>query len=485
MSILSGLKPQPLWNHFEKLCGIPHPSKHEQLIGKFLADWGRSLGLETILDETGNVIIRKPATKGMEDRPWVCLQAHMDMVPQKNADVAHDFLKDPIKPRVDGNFVRATGTTLGADNGIGVAAAMAVLDSKDLAHGPIEVLITVDEEAGMTGAKGLKPGILKSKMMLNLDSESDEELCVGCAGGMDTSVKVAAPEEDLPAGLTAFSVRLSGLRGGHSGIDIHLGRGNSNILLTRLLWEASEEFGIRLCSFAGGDLRNVIPRESKAVVAVASGKAKRFARIMEELGKVLAAEFSTADPDMKVEVAPVDVPAKGLSRGLSRKLLSALFSAPNAVSYMSADMPGLTETSSNLAAVRIGGGEMTIISLQRSAVDTRKFELGHRLKAHFELIGAEVTNTDGYSGWKPNPKSPLLKLMVDVYKPIFGKEPKVAATHGGLECGILMGKYPGLDAISMGANLHFPHSPDEHVEIDSVGKFWNYLVQILKQIPKA
>ena len=485
MPILAALKPQPFWSHFEKLCSIPHPSKHEELIGRYLADFGRSLKLETILDDVGNVVIRKPASKGMEDRAWVCLQAHMDMVPQKDAGVRHDFLKDPIRPRVDGNFVRATGTTLGADNGTGVAAILAVLESKDLAHGPLEALITVNEEAGMTGAKGLKPGVLRSKMLLNLDSESDEELCVGCAGAMDTSVRLEAPEKDLPAGFAAFRVRLHGLRGGHSGIDIHLGRGNSNVLLARLLWEAAQEMDLRVASFEGGDLRNVIPRESRAVVAVASGKVRRFTRLIEALGGILRAEFSTTDPDVAVEVSPVEAPGKALGRGDGRRLLGAVFSAPNAVSYMSADMPGLTETSSNLAAVKLGGGEMTVVSLQRSAVDTRKHEVARRLKAHFELAGGEVECVDGYSGWKPDPKSPLLKLMVDVYRPVFGKDPKVNATHGGLECGILMGKYPQLDAVSIGANLHHPHSPDEHVEIDSVGRFWDYLVEVLKRVPKA
>ncbi|MFA6003753.1 MAG: aminoacyl-histidine dipeptidase [Elusimicrobiota bacterium] len=486
MSVLGQLKPAALWRHFEKLCEIPHPSKHEEKIGKYLADFGRSIGVETIQDEVGNVILRKPATAGMADRPWVCLQAHMDMVPQKNADVQHDFLKDPIRPKVDGKVVRACGTTLGADNGIGVAAIMAVFEAKDIVHGPLEALITVDEEAGMTGAKGLKPGLLRSSIMINVDSENEDELCVGCAGGMDTSVRAVAPEEALPAGFAGFAVRVHGLRGGHSGIDIHLGRGNSNILLARLLWEAAGNMDLRLASFEGGDLRNVIPRDTRAVVAVPAKDADRFKKHVGDMAATFKAEFSSADPDISVEVSPLPAPpAKAVRAGDGKRLLAAIFSAPNGVSYMCADMPGLTETSSNLAAVRIGGGAMSILSLQRSAQDSRKYELGSQLKAHFELAGLEVSSGNGYSGWKPNPKSPMVKHLAAVYRRVYGGDPKISATHGGLECGILLGSYPGMDAISIGANLHFPHSPDEHVEIDSVGRAWDYLLEVLKTIPKA
>lgn len=483
MSTLGHLKPAALWRHFEELCAIPHPSRHEERIGRHLAAFGRSLGLETLTDGVGNVVIRKPASRGREDRPCVCLQAHLDMVPQKDGGAAHDFLKDPIRPRIDGDVVRASGTTLGADNGIGVAAIMAALEDKELAHGPLEALLTVNEEAGMTGAKGLKPGLLRSTVLINLDGESDSELCVGCAGAMDTSVRADAPEEPLPSGFAGFDVRLHGLRGGHSGVDIHLGRGNANILLARVLWEAGQAMDLRLAAFEGGDLRNVIPREARAVVAVPAGEAELFRRHVSGMAKTLQAEFSTADPGVALEARPAGSPAKAVVAARGLRLLAAVFAAPNGVSYMSADVAGLTETSSNLAAVKIGGGSMTAVSLQRSAGESRKFELGRRLKAHFELAGCVVVNANGYSGWKPDPRSALVKLMAEVYRGMFGRDPVVNATHGGLECGIIMGAYPGMDAVSIGANLHHPHSPDEHVEIPSVGRLWDYLLELLNRFP--
>jgi dipeptidase D len=483
--VLAGLQPEPLWRYFEELCTIPPPSKHEAAIGRYLADTGRRLGLATTVDALGNVIIAKPATAGMEDRAAVCLQSHMDMVPQKNPEVAHDFLRDPICPRIDGALVRATGTTLGADNGIGLAASLAVLESKQLAHGPIEVLVTVDEEAGMSGAKGLAAGLLRSRTMLNLDGESETELCIGCAGGLDTLATLPAPEEPVPAGHVAFLLEVAALRGGHSGIDIHLGRGNAVQLIARLIWQVMREHEVRLASIAGGDLRNVIPRSAQAVLILPAVQAEPLAEKIATGGATIRAEFAATDPDIRISAGATELPSTVIAAEPARKLIEALFACPNAVVFMSPDVPGMAETSSNLAAVKTEGGVATITTLQRSAVDSRKIEIADRVAAIFTLAGGEASHAHGYSGWRPNAASPLLALMKATYVRTFNREPEIVASHGGLECGIIMGAYPGLDTISFGPTIRFPHSPDEHVDIASVACFWRYLTAVLEAMPRG
>lgn len=478
------LHPRSLWSHFERICQIPHPSKHEERIRAYLVEFGKSHELETVVDRVGNVILRKPATRGLENRAVVCLQGHMDMVPQKNEDTAHDFLVDPIRPRIDGEVVRATGTTLGADNGIGVAAILAVLEAEDLAHGPLEALITVDEEAGMTGAKGLEGGLLRAEYLLNLDSEDEEEICVGCAGGLDTNITVPAPREELPAGFVAFELKISGLRGGHSGVDIALGRGNSNVLMARILFEAFQAHELRVVSIEGGSLRNVIPRETRATIAVPGAQADAVKELVEAEAAAIRREFSETDPDIRFELRSIATPKDAVRAHEGRQIVRALFACPNGPSYMTPGMPNLAETSTNLAAIRTGPDAITVTTLQRSSQDTRKAEVAHRVRAIFELAGGKAEHGNPYSGWNPNLKSPLLARMAALHEQKFGRKPVITATHGGLECGIIMGNYPWLDAVSIGPTMKFPHSPDEHVYIASVGRFWDYLVELLAAIPE-
>ena len=478
------LHPRSLWGHFEQICQIPHPSKHEEKLRDYLVAFGRRHELETVVDGVGNVILRKPATTGMARRAVVCLQGHMDMVPQKNEETVHDFLVDPIRPRIDGEVVRATGTTLGADNGIGVAAILAVLEAKDLAHGPLEALITVDEEAGMTGAKGLEGGLLRAEYLLNLDSEDEEEICVGCAGGIDTTVTVPAPREALPAGFAAFELKLSGLRGGHSGVDIALGRGNSNVLVARMLFEAFGAHDVRVVAIEGGNLRNVIPRETRATLAVPAARAADVKALLEGAAAAIRKEFAEADPDIRFELRPVEPPKDAIRAHEGRQLVRALFACPNGPAFMTPGMPNLAETSTNLASIRTGPDAVTITTLQRSSQETRKLELAHRVRATFELAGGRAEHGGAYSGWNPNLKSPLLQRMAALHEKRFGRKPVITATHGGLECGIIMGNYPDLDAVSIGPTMKFPHSPDEHVYIASVGRFWDYLVELLGEIPE-
>jgi dipeptidase D len=482
--ILEGLKPQPLWKYFEEICNIPHPSKKETRIIQFAKEFGQKLGLETIVDEVDNVIIRKPATPGMENRMGVILQGHLDMVPQKNSDVAHDFEKDPIKPRIEGEWVKATGTTLGADNGIGVSAAMAVLESKNIAHGPLEVLMTIDEETGMTGAFGLKPGLLKGDILMNLDSEDEGELYIGCAGGTNGNFKFKYKEEDVPTSMTALKLSVTGLKGGHSGVDIALGRGNSNKIIFRLLKQARCKFGLRIASIDGGSLRNAIPRESFAVVVVPKDKLNEITQFAKDFQTIVRKELSAVDPDVTIALTPTDAPAKIMDEKTEKNLINAIYACPNYVIRMSNEMPGLVETSSNLAIVKSANGEVNIQCLLRSSVDSAKDDLELMMKSVFQLALADEIVFDGkYPGWKPNPASPILKAAGEIYNKKFGKIPDIKAIHAGLECGLLGGVYPNLDMISFGPTIRYPHSPDEQVNIKSVEKFWDFLVETLKHIP--
>jgi dipeptidase D len=482
---ISKLSPVEIWENFYELTRIPRPSHHEEQVRKFIADFGKGLGLETIQDEAGNVIIRKPATAGMEKRKGVILQGHLDMVPQKNSDKDHDFAKDPIETIIDGEWVRANGTTLGSDNGIGVAAAMAVLASKDLVHGPIEGLFTATEETGMDGANNLKSGILKGEILINMDSEDEGELYVGCAGGEDAIVQFKFTEVPVPADSISFRLNVTGLKGGHSGLDIPLGRGNANKIFFRLLKETHKTCGVRLASINGGNLRNAIPREAFGVVTVPYEKADKLVGQIAGLTTIIKRELSATEPTLKIELSKIEMPATLIDEKTQINLTHAIVACPNGVIRMSDSMPGLVETSTNLAIVKSDNTTkiVEVSCLMRSSVDTARAELGSRMDSVFMLAGANIKFKGGYPGWKPNMDSPILKTMQQVYNSKFGRIPEIKAIHAGLECGILGGTYPNWDMISFGPTIRFPHSPDEKVNIESVSKFWDFLVETLKNIP--
>ncbi len=484
MIAIKSLYPHSLWENFFSLTQIPRPSKKEDRASAFAQKYGKDLGLETIVDEVGNVIIRKPATPGMEKKRGVVLQAHLDMVPQKNSDKVHDFEKDPIRAYVEGEWVTAEGTTLGADNGIGVSAALAILADKSLKHGPLEVLLTIDEETGMTGAFGLKPGLLRGEILLNLDSEDEGELYIGCAGGMNTSASLAYKQTEVPSGMKAFEVALKGLKGGHSGLDINLGRGNANKVMFRFLWHASREFGMRLASVEGGSLRNAIPREAFATVVVPEGKADEFLKSAVEYEKIFKHELSGTEPDLSFGALPADMPATLIDQESQERLIKMVYGIPNGVIRMSTEVPGIVETSNNLAIVKTENGEARVFCLIRSSVDSAKFDTGNMAEAVMSLAGAKVVHDGIYPGWKPDMKSPILNTMKNVYKNKYGSEPEIKVIHAGLECGIIGDAYPGMDLISFGPTIRFPHSPDEKVNIESVGKFWDYLIETLANIPE-
>jgi dipeptidase D len=480
---ISELDPKVLWKHFYSLTQIPRPSKKEEKIIAFMKKFGEDLGLETIVDEVGNVIIKKPATHGMENRKTVVLQGHLDIVPQKNSDKTFDFETDPIEPFIDDGWVTADGTTLGADNGMGVAAAMAILESDDLQHGPVEALFTIDEETGMTGAFGLKAGILDGDILINMDSEDEGELYVGCAGGTNGNMKITFKEENVPDGHKAFKLELSGLKGGHSGIDIPLEKGNSNKLLNRYMWHAAKKHGLRIGEIDGGSLRNAIPRESFAIVTVPAAGEKEFLECVKEYDKIFKNEFSSIDPDIKLEAKPAGMPKSVMDKVSQEILLNTIYACPNGVVRMSTDMEGLVETSTNLAIIKSEGNEVKIQCLMRSSVDSAKEDLKNMFTSVFEPAGVEIVFDGEYQGWKPNMDSVILRIMQDVYNKKFGKVPEIKAIHAGLECGILGGVYPNLDMISFGPTIRFPHSPDEKVNIETVAKFWEFLLETLKAIP--
>lgn len=483
MNTIKSLKPELVWKNFHALTQIPRPSKKEEKAAAFAKAFGEKLGLETMVDEAGNVIIRKPAFPGMEDRMGVVLQGHLDMVPQKNADKKHDFEKDPIETVIDGEWVKANGTTLGADNGIGVASAMAVLEDKSMKHGPLEVLFTIDEETGMTGAFELKPGILKGDILLNLDSEDEGELYIGCAGGMNTTGSMKYKEEDVPAGMKGFKVSVTGLKGGHSGLDINLGRGNANKIMNRFLW-ASRNLGLRISSLEGGSLRNAIPRESFALVAVPEKNVDAFNKLVKEFHNIFSHEFATPDPGLKFTAEPAVLPKKVMEQDAHDRFIRVVYGTPNAVMRMSPDIAGNVETSTNLAIVKAENGEVKIQCLLRSSVDSAKLSLGNMTQSVMELGGMKVVHDGIYPGWKPNVNSVILNTMKDVYQKNFGKTPEVKVIHAGLECGIIGAAYPEMELMSFGPTIRFPHSPDEKVNIATVAKFFDFLTATLAAIPK-
>ncbi|NLJ06923.1 MAG: aminoacyl-histidine dipeptidase [Sphingobacteriales bacterium] len=477
------LEPKNLWKHFYSLTQIPRPSGQEAECIAFIKKFGDDLGLETEVDETGNLVIRKPATPGMENRKGIILQGHVDMVPQKNSDKEHDFSKDPIDAWIDGEWVKAKGTTLGADNGIGVASAMAVLEAKNIEHGPIEALFTIDEETGMTGAFGLKPGFFKGDILLNLDSEDEGELYIGCAGGINGSFTFSFQKESVPKSYQAYRIDVKGLKGGHSGLDINLGRGNSNKILFRFLYHAAGRHGLRISSFEGGNLRNAIPREAWAIVVVPDDKKEKFMTCFEKNVQKIKNELSFTEPDFIMTCSPAGIPEYVMDEKSQKAVINAIYACPNGVIRMSDAMPGLVETSTNLAIAKTENDKVMVKCLLRSSVDSAKDDLAGMMEALFDLAGAVCEFDGAYPGWKPNPNSPILKTMKEVYNSKFGKVPEVKAIHAGLECGLIGGVYPNLDMISFGPTMRHPHSPDEKVNIATVQKFWDFLVETLKNAP--
>ncbi|MBR6269630.1 MAG: aminoacyl-histidine dipeptidase [Bacteroidales bacterium] len=481
------LNPQRVWKNFYALTQIPRPSKHEEKVAAYLVKFGKDLGLESFQDEIGNVIIRKPATKGMEKRKGIILQAHMDMVPQKNNDKVHDFVKDPIETRVvkkdDGLWLYANGTTLGADDGLGVAAAMAVLEAKDLVHGPIEALFTTDEETGMTGAHALKAGVLKGDILINLDSETEGELYVGCAGGLDCNAVFNYKEEDMPKSYKPFAVNVKGLRGGHSGMEINEGRGNANKILARTLIPMLRDMDCKLVCIEGGNMRNAIPREACAVIAVPKDAVEDVQKVVEETAATVLKEYKNIDPGVTVTIEPAKA-KKVMAGRVGLKLVKALLACPNGVDRMSLEMDNLVESSNNLAIVKSEKGKIYVHALMRAATDSIKYAQSEGFRAAFELAGAKVSFKGGYSGWAPNMKSPILKTMIAKYEELYKVKPAVMAIHAGLECGILGATYPKWDMISCGPTLKSPHSPDERCFIPSVEKWWNFIVAVLADAPK-
>lgn len=477
------LSPKELWNHFADLNAVPRPSKKEQRVIQFMKSFGENLKLKTYSDEVGNVIIKKPATKGMENKVTIVLQSHLDMVHQKNGDTVFDFDKQGIDMFVEGDWVKAKGTTLGADNGIGVAAIMSLLATNDIPHPAIEALFTIDEETGMTGALSLKGGLLDGKIMLNLDTEEDNELTIGCAGGIDVTANGTYTEEPSK-GTSAFRITVKGLTGGHSGVDIQKGRANANKLMNRILLALSNTNKINISSIDGGSLRNAIPRESVAEIFVADNQIENIKKSVAEFNNIYKNEYSYTDPNLMVTMESIVTSGKVLNEGFQNKLLRCVYSCPNGIYRMSPDIPGLVQSSNNIARIQVKEGVYTIQCLTRSSVNSEKADLAQAITSTFELMESKVTYGGSYPGWEPKPHSPIVKLMSELYQELYKAPANVDAIHAGLECGILGTNYPDIQMISFGPNIYGAHSPDEKVQISSVQKFWGYLLETLKRIPE-
>ncbi len=481
---IRNLEPKALWNKFADLNAVPRPSKKEERVIEFMKQFGESLNLDTKVDKIGNVIIKKPASKGMEDRKGIVLQGHLDMVHQKNNDTDFDFDTQGIEMYVDGDWVRAKGTTLGADNGLGVATIMAILQSTDIEHPAIEALFTIDEETGMTGAINLEGGMLEGEILLNLDTEEDDEIDIGCAGGIDVTATRPYDEEDVPEGSSGYKITVKGLNGGHSGMDIHKGLGNANKIMNRLMFDSFMNFGLQIAKLNGGSLRNAIPRESVAEVIIATMYEDAFQLEIQEVIEDIKEEFKTTEPKLTIEIEKSDLPEKVMDLGVQEGIIRAIYAAQNGVYRMSADMDDLVETSNNIAKVQIENGTATISCLTRSSVETSKIDLANSLRSAFELTGCEVTFGGSYPGWKPNVDSKILEVLKTIYEKQNNEKPKVVACHAGLECGILGTNYPDMDMISFGPTIHGAHSPDERASIKSSQKYWKFILEILKNIPK-
>lgn len=479
------LKPASVFHYFAEISKVPRPSKKEEQIIAYLEAFGKQHNLETKVDKAGNVLIKKPATPGKENLKTVILQSHVDMVCEKNNDVQHDFLKDPIEIVIDGEWMKANGTTLGADNGIGVATQLAVLAANDIEHGPVECLFTVDEETGLTGAFALEPGFMNGDILLNLDSEDEGEIFIGCAGGMDSVAELTYKEVDVPAGYFFFRVGVKGLKGGHSGGDIHLGLGNANKILNRFLSQTAKKYDMYICEINGGNLRNAIPREAYAVCAVPFEIKESIRVDLNVFSADMENELGSIEPDIKFTLESEAARAKAIDKDTTSRLLKTLYAIPHGVYAMSHDMPGLVETSNNLASIKMKEGNVIRIETsQRSSILSSRDDMANTVRAAMELGGAKVSYGNGYPGWKPDPNSEILKVAEVSYKKLFGVDAKVKAIHAGLECGLFLDKYPSLDMISFGPTLQGVHSPDERMLIPTVEKFWIHLLDILAHIPE-
>lgn len=482
MNPFLNLSPSSVWNYFYEITQVPRPSKKEEKIVEYLINFGKKFNLETKKDHIGNVLIVKPATKGFENKPTVILQSHIDMVCEKNNDVKFDFDKDPIIPFIDGEWVKAKGTTLGADDGIGIAAQLALLASTDIEHSKIECLFTVDEETGLTGAFELKPGFMNGKILINLDSEDEGEIFIGCAGGIDSVATFDFEKENIPANHQAFRIDVKGLTGGHSGDEIHKGFGNSNKIINRFLWEATNDFGLKLSSFDGGNLRNAIPREAFASFIIPKENESNFVSFFEKLAKEIKAEFSVTEKNLLITLEKINQPDFIIDENTQYNLLNSIYACPHGVIAWSQHIIGLVETSTNLASVKFKDNKIIVTTSQRSSSNSAKDDIANMAESVFTLAGAEVKRGEGYPGWTPNPDSYILKISENSYKKLFNTSPKVKAIHAGLECGLFLEKYPYLDMISIGPTIKGAHSPDERMNIETVSKFWDLLLDILKNI---
>jgi dipeptidase D len=482
---ISHLQPVQVWGYFEEICQVPRPSKKEDQIRMFLCAFAQKHNFNYKIDNAGNLLITKPATPGFEKIQTVVLQSHLDMVCEKNANTVHDFESDPIRPYVSGDWVKAEGTTLGADCGIGIATQMAVLTDKSIKHGPIECLFTVDEETGLTGAFALKPDFFQGKILINLDSEDEGELFIGCAGGIDTIGTLTIKKEEVANGYFPLEISVSGLKGGHSGDDIHKGRANAIKLLTRFLWNAFHNYGIKIAHIDGGNLRNAIAREARAVILIQRFYKENLVADFNVFKHEIEQEINITEPDVKLDLSSCDLPESIFDDNSTQKLLDLLYACPHGVQSMSFKMPGMVETSTNLASVKIAdNNQLVITTSQRSDSESCKKDIASMVESVFTLAGAKALHSEGYPGWSPNPSSPILDLTVKAYEKLFGKQPKVRSIHAGLECGLFLEKYPKLDMVSFGPTILGAHSPDERIEIETVAKFWELLVEVLQTIPE-
>lgn len=481
---IRNIAPKTVWNHFSDLNAVPRPSKKEEKIIQFMVDFGSRLQLDTSVDKVGNVIIKKPASPGMEDRKTIVMQGHLDMVHQKNAETTFDFEKEGINMFVDGDWVKAKGTTLGADNGLGVAAIMAVLSSTTIEHPAIEALFTIDEETGMTGAMGLQPNVLKGEILLNLDTEEDDEIGIGCAGGIDITATKKYIQDPLPKNTTAFNITVNGLQGGHSGMDIIKGFGNANKIMNRLLFDGFTNYGLRIAKINGGGLRNAIPRESFATIVVDKDSESSFLSNTKSLVENIKNEYASLEKELNIEIKATDSPAKVIDIDAQEKLIKAIYTTLNGVYRMSPDVEGLVETSNNIAKVALDNGNIQLLCLTRSSSESNKWDLANAIKSGFELANFNVLFSGTYPGWLPNKNSSILQVVENTYVSLFKEKPNVAACHAGLECGILGKNYPNMEMISFGPNIKGAHSPDERAQISSTQKFWKLLLEVLKNIPK-
>jgi len=481
---LSQLQPASVWAYFKEILEIPRPSKKEEKIIAYLLAFGKKNKLETLQDKIGNVLIRKPATPGFENRRSVVLQSHVDMVCEKNSNTVHDFEKDPIDTFIKDGWVYAKGTTLGADDGIGIAAQLALLAAKNIEHGPIECLFTIDEETGLTGAFELQPGFLESDILLNLDSEDEGELYIGCAGGQDTMAWLPFDKEEVPEGYAAYKIKVSGLKGGHSGDEINKGLGNANKILNRFLWESREELGLLLSHFDGGNLRNAIAREAFAVVLVSENSVATLNEFVQNYQEIFRSEFHVTEPGLVFELSEIELPDFIIDDDSVDELLNAIYACPHGMIAMSQDIEDFVETSTNLASVKMQEDEIMITTSQRSSVESAKTDVCNMVASVFHLAGARIEHSDGYPGWKPNPDSKIVAVTEASYKKLFNTDPAVLAIHAGLECGLIGDKYPDMDMVSFGPTIKGAHSPDERINIETVMKFWELTIDVLKNIPE-